>query len=170
MLNFIKSIVVTVPISRTQTRVGAVLFSTKTIPLFRFGQLNTVTHVTQAIDTIRYPRGSTYIGRALAFTRKYLFSRRGRSNARSILVLLTDGISKDSVTREASLLKASGVEVFAIGIGRALRTSQLFQIAKDRQHVFTASFRGLAALSKTMRSKICQIGPTGKSLNICRQE
>ena len=80
MLDFIKSIVVTIPISRTQSRVGAVLFSTRPIPLFRFGQLNTFTHIKQVIDNIRYPRGSTYIGKALAFTRRYLFSGRRRRN------------------------------------------------------------------------------------------
>ena len=163
MLNFIKSIVVTLPVSRTQSRIGAALFSTKPIGLFRFGQLNTVTHVTQAIDNIRYPRGKTYIGKALAFARRYLFGGKRRSKARRILILLTDGRSKDRVTQEASLLKASGVEVFAIGIGRALSTSQLLQIAKDRHHVSTVSFRGLAALSSELKSKICQtVGPTGQ--------
>ena len=162
MLNFIKSIVVTLPISRTQSRVGAVLFSTKPIPLFRFGQLNTITHVTQAIDSIRYPRGSTYIGKALAYTRRYLFSGSRRRNRKRILIMLTDGISQDRVGRQASLLKARGVEVFAVGIGRALKRRQLLQIAKDSRHVSVVSFRGLATLSKAIRSKICQIiTPTG---------
>ena len=162
MLNFIKTIVGTLPISRTQSRVGAVLFSTSPIPLFRFGQLNTVTHVTQAIDSMRYPRGSTYIGKALAYTRRYLFSGRRRRNRKRILIMLTDGISQDRVTRQALLLKARGVEVFAVGIGKALKRRQLLQIASDRQHVSVVSFRGLKTLSKAIRTKICQIiTPTG---------
>lgn len=157
MLNFIKSIVATLPISKTQSRVGAVLFSTKPIPLFRFGQLNTATHVTQAIDSIRYPRGSTYIGRALAFTRRYLFSGRRTRNRKRILIMITDGISQDRVARQASLLKANGVELFVVGIGKVLKMRQLLQIATDRQHISVVSFRGLAALSRAIRSKICQI-------------
>lgn len=162
MLNFIKSIVASLPISRTQSRIGAALFSDKPIPLFRFGQLNSVTHVTQAIDSIRYPRGGTYIGRALAFIRRYLFSGRRKSNRKRILILLTDGLSKDGVRREASLLKTRDVEVFAVGIGKAVRLSQLLQIATDRQHVSFVSFRALATLSSSMKAKICQrVGPTG---------
>lgn len=165
MLDFIKSNVVTLPISRTQSRVGAVLFSTSPIPLFRFGQLNTITHVQQAIDSIRYPRGKTYIGKALAYTRRFLFSGRRRRNRKRILIMLTDGISQDRVARQASLLKAKGVEVFAVGIGRALKRRQLLQIATDRNHISVVSFRGLAALSKMMRSKICQlVRPTGKDI------
>lgn len=166
MLNFIKSIVVTLPISRTQSRVGVVLFSTNPIPLFRFGQLNTVTHVQQAINSIRYPRGKTYIGKALAYTRRYLFSGRRRRNRKRILVMLTDGISQDRIDREASLMKGKGVEVFTVGIGRALKRRQLLQIATDRNHVSVVSFRGLATLSKAIRSKICQlITPTGLYLH-----
>ena len=162
MLDFIKSIVVTLPISRTQSRVGAVLFSTRPIPLFRFGQMNTVTHITQAIDGIRYPRGSTYIGKALTFTRRYLFRGRRRRNCKRILIMLTDGISQDRVSRQAALMKARGVEVFVVGIGKALKRRQLLQIAQDRQHVSVVSFRGLATLSRAIRSKICQIiTPTG---------
>ena len=157
MLDFIKSIVVTLPISRTQSRVGAVLFSTRPIPLFRFGQLNTFTHIKQVIDNIRYPRGSTYIGKALALTRRYLFSGRRRRNSKRILVMLTDGISQDPVSRQAALLKAQGVEVFVVGIGKALKRRQLLQIANDRQHFSVASFRGLATLSNAIRSKICQV-------------
>lgn len=163
MLNFIKSIVVTLPISKTQSRVGAVLFSTSPIPLFRFGQLNTVTHIQQAINSIRYPRGRTYIGKALAFTRRYLFRGRRRRNRKRILIMLTDGISQDRVARQASLLRAKQVEIFTVGIGQALKRRQLLQIATDRNHVSVVSFRGLASLSKAIRSKICQvITPTGK--------
>ena len=76
--------------------------------------------------------------------------------------MLTDGISQDRVGRQAALLKARGVEVFAVGIGRALKRRQLLQIAKDSRHVSVVSFRGLATLSKAIRSKICQIiTPTG---------
>ena len=162
MLNFIKSIVVTLPISRTQSRVGAVLFSTNPIPLFRFGQLNTVTHIQQAIDSIRYPRGRTYIGKALDFTRRYLFRGRRRRNRKRIVIMLTDGISQDRVARQASLLRAKQVEIFTVGIGQALKRRQLLQIATDRNHVSVVSFRGLATLSKAIRSKICQVvTPTG---------
>lgn len=76
--------------------------------------------------------------------------------------MLTDGISQDPVSRQALLLKARGVEVFAVGIGRALKRRQLLQIAHDRQHVSVVSFRGLDRLSKAIRSQICQIiTPTG---------
>lgn len=76
--------------------------------------------------------------------------------------MLTDGLSKDGVRREASLLKTRDVEVFAVGIGKAVRLSQLLQIATDRQHVSFVSFRALATLSSSMKAKICQrVGPTG---------
>ena len=76
--------------------------------------------------------------------------------------MLTDGISQDRVARQASLLRAKQVEIFTVGIGQALKRRQLLQIATDRNHVSVVSFRGLATLSKAIRSKICQlITPTG---------
>lgn len=81
--------------------------------------------------------------------------------------MLTDGISQDRVARQASLMRAKGVEVFTVGIGRALKRRQLLQIATDRNHVSVVSFRGLATLSKAIRSKICQlIKPTGWCISL----
>ena len=73
-----------------------------------------------------------------------------------VAMVITDGVSRDSVREPARRLKASDCEVFALGIGRGYRISQLRQIATDSRHVFTVSFGSLGRIIKQIKTKVCQ--------------
>lgn len=75
-------------------------------------------------------------------------------------MVLTDGISQDRVKEPARILRATGCEVFALGIGGGYQKSQLRQIATDNSHVFTVSFRSLGQVIKQIKTKACQRIPS----------
>ena len=73
-----------------------------------------------------------------------------------MLVLLTDGLSQDRVGLAAGRMKATGVEVFAIGLGKKVKHRQLRLIATDRTHAMTTSFSTLMTLIIKLKNQICQ--------------
>ena len=106
------------------------------------------------VGSIKYPHGGTKTGKALWDVLRYLF--RGRSKRKRVLVVLTDGRSQDHVLKPSRALKRANVEIFAVGVGRGYSVTQLNQIATDRGHVFTADFRNLNSIIKTIKKKACK--------------
>ena len=170
MLNFIKSVISFFQVSQGKSRIGFVLFSSRPIPIFGFKRYSSTAKVLRAIDRIRYPRGGTNIGKALDFARNYLFRGRNPRRRKRVLVLLTDGISQDRVGQPASRMKATGAEVFAIGLGKKYRRRQLLQMATDQNHVLTVSFSLLMSAILKLKNQVCQpikIGEYTLSYNLC---
>ncbi len=69
---------------------------------------------------------------------------------------MTDGISADSVRGPAQRLKASGAEVFAVGLGRKFSYRQLAYMATDSRHIFKQDFSALARALKPMARTVCK--------------
>ena len=162
ILNLIKSLVSFFEVSKGKSRIGFVLFSSRPIPIFGFRRYSSKVQVLRAIDQVRYPRGGTRIGKALYFTRNYLFKRRIPRRRKQVLVLITDGISQDRVGPAASRLKATGTEVFAVGVGKNYRRRQLHQIATDQKHVLTTSFSMLMTIIPGIKNQVCQRQKVGE--------
>lgn len=156
MLNFIKSVVSFFEVSQGKSRIGVVLFSSRAIPVFGFKRYLSKAKLFRAIGRIRYPRGGTRIGKALDFTRSYLFKGRSARGRKRVLVLMTDGVSQDRVGPAASRMKATGAEVFTIGLGRKFKRRQLQQMATDQNHVLTVSFSALMTLILKLKNQVCQ--------------
>lgn len=162
ILNFIKSVVSFFQVSRGKSRIGVVLFSSRPIPIFGFKRYSSKVQVLRAIDRIRYPRGGTRIGKALDFARTYLFKGRNTRGRKRVLVLFTDGMSQDRVGPAASRMKATGAEVFAIGLGKKYRRRQLQEIATDQYHVMTVSFGLLMSIIQKLKNQVCQPQKVGE--------
>lgn len=152
-LNFIKNLVSSFAISPRNSRVGILLYSSRVIPVFSFGQYKRLRGVLRAISRIKYPSGGTKTGQALSYSRRYLFAR---SNRRKVLILMTDSKSYDKVGRPAAVLRNMGVEVFALGVGKRFSMKQLTQIASNRRHIFTANFKNLGAFVRAIKQKACK--------------
>lgn len=69
---------------------------------------------------------------------------------------MTDGMSYDKVSGPAAALKRMGVRIFAFGIGRKFKMSQLLQMAHNRAHVFTASFRTMNTVVSSIKRLACK--------------
>ena len=70
--------------------------------------------------------------------------------------MMTDGISADKVRTPAQRLKASGAEVFAVGLGKRYSYRQLAYIATDASHIFKQDFGALARSLKPMTRTVCK--------------
>lgn len=154
-LDFVKRLVASFDISPRYTRVGAVVYSSRASLAFGLNRYYKKRQLMNAIDRIPYYRGGTRTGYALSYARQYLF--KGRSRRRTgVLVAMTDGRSGDRVRSSALALHRSGIQVFAVGIGKNYDIRQLLQIASSKRHVYVAGFKNLPNIVRVIKSKACK--------------
>lgn len=112
-------------------------------------------------------RGSTNTGDAIMRAQEELSSARHSSDARKVLVLLTDGLATApgddpegyALTR-ASEIKKLGVDVFTIGLGAKANTTFLSTIATDAAHALIApNASAVDGIYRTITTAICEDGP-----------
>ena len=161
ILNFVKSLMASFGITRSQTRVGAVLFSSRPRLLFGFRHHSSRGRALRAVDRTQFPGGVTRTGRALSYAGRSLFGRRRRGRKQVLLVV--SGRSVDGVSRGSSQLKRRGVEIFSLGLGKRYSFAQLRQMATSKRNVFTASVRSLLSLVRLIKERICA-GTTSSAL------
>ena len=158
---FAKSVISGVAVEQPDMRVGVVLFSRKAKVLFGFKDFGTLGKALHALDHIRYrakkQTNSVNLGRALKFVRDKLFTR-SRSGARRTLVLLTGAKAADDVITPARLLRADGVEIFGVGLGKGIGVDQLEAVASQpvAKHVFTQGARSQPGVLRSLRSTVCR--------------
>ena len=148
-------------ISRIYTRVGIISYSTSPIPVSNFASFSRRYDLLRAVSKIRFPRGRSYTGRALRFSRRYLYGARPSSSRARVLVVITGSRSSDRVRRPAEMLRQAGVELFAVGMGGRGSMTSLSAIANDRYHVFTLRL-GVRNLLSKLVAKICAATPRTK--------
>ena len=95
-LTFVKNLVRGFNIAKEGTHVGIVVFSQYAQVIFGFEAYFNLRAMLTAIDRIRYPRSSTYTGKALNVVRIKLFDASARQGVPNILLVMTDGASQVS--------------------------------------------------------------------------
>lgn len=153
-----KNITETFRISPKEVRVGLVVFSTDVKTVFAFDKYQDKESMKKAIDVVKYPSQGTLLGKGLLGVKKDLFEH-SRLGVPRVLVVLTDGKSKDKVEAPAKMLRAMNVSVMAVGIGPFLDLSQLNVIASDpkEEHVVTTrGFGSLEKVTKKVEKEICK--------------
>ena len=68
---------------------------------------------------------------------------------------MTDGISKDSVVGPSRDLRNAGVRILALGLGKRFRRTQLIQMTNKRKYVFSADFRNLKSVVRSISRLVC---------------
>ena len=154
-LNFVKRLVASFKISPRYARVGAVVYSSKARMRFGFKRYYKKRQLMKAIDRIPYLRRGTRTGYALWYVQRYLF-RGQRRRCKRVLIVMTDGRSSDRVRSRAKALHRSGINTFAIGIGKNYNMRQLIQIASFKRNVYVARFRNLPNIVRVIKSKACK--------------
>ena len=154
-LNFVKRLVASFKISPRYARVGAVVYSSKARGMFGFKRYYKKRQLMKAIDRIPYLRRGTRTGYALWYAQRYLF-RGQRRSCKRVLIVMTDGRSSDRVRSRAKALHRSGINTFAIGIGKNYNMRQLIQIASSKRNVYVARFRNLPNIVRVIKSKACK--------------
>ena len=132
---------------------------------------NDVTAVAQSIGTLSIAPseevGSTNTGDAFVRTLNEFNSVRHNNEARKVMVILTDGLAtapaeepEAYAIEQAEMLKASGVEVYAIGLGENVDMEFVRTIATDRDHAYQALSRTqVDRIYETITGAICEDGP-----------
>ena len=152
---YIKETIRRFEVSRTKVRVGIVLFTSRPTLMMSFARTYARAQIYSAVDRLQIRRrGGRYLGRALTYTRRYLFRGKPRCGRRRVLIVLTSGTSRDRIRRPARRLQASGVEIYAIGIG-SVRRRFLLQIATGSRHVFNVGARRLVSITRIVKDRIC---------------
>ena len=111
-------------------------------------------------------QGSTNTGDAILFAEYELSSERNNEDARRAVVLLTDGLATapdpepETYARDAATkLKASGIELFTIGLGADVNDAFLGEIATDRKHYFRAPTTvSLGKIYESITTELCEEG------------
>ena len=117
--------------------------------------------ITAAAET-----GSTNTGDALVAATAEINSTRHNTDARKVVVLLTDGLATSGgedpeafALTAADSLKATGTEIFAIGLGNSVNEAFLKGIASSDQHYFKAAGAGTVdQIYRTVTEAICEDG------------
>uniref|UniRef100_A0A8P4KC81 VWFA domain-containing protein n=1 Tax=Dicentrarchus labrax TaxID=13489 RepID=A0A8P4KC81_DICLA len=156
MKNFMKSVISMSAVGQNELHVGVMQFSSNFKLEFPLNQYYSKEEMWKAIDNMKHIKEGTLTGNAITEVSKYFKETSGgRSNLRQWLIVITDGESQDSVIGPAAALRAKGVLVYAIGVGKAI-TSQLVEITDSSERVFTESnFDGLKDLEKKVALKLC---------------
>ena len=164
VMSFVKSMLRDFHISKKETHVALMIFSNKAKLIFNFHKYYDRKSVINRIDRVHYPQGGTRTGLALRRAKSLIFNH--YSKRRKILIVLTDGVSYDSVAGPARRLRALGVEIFSLGVGKKYNKRQLRLIGSDRKHVYTSKFVDLDKVALTIRKQLCPGKYSGKVLSI----
>lgn len=110
--------------------------------------------------------GSTNTGDAITKAGEELNSARHNSEARKVMVLLTDGLAtapdpepEAYALRAAAAVKASGVDIYAIGLGQNVNMDFVRQVASTPSQGFAAlSTAQIDSVYRTITSSLCEDG------------
>uniref|UniRef100_A0A3P9A9C8 Collagen, type VII, alpha 1 n=1 Tax=Esox lucius TaxID=8010 RepID=A0A3P9A9C8_ESOLU len=109
-------------IGASDSQMGIVVYSARPKVWFLLNRHSNSETLLQEILSLPFEDGpGNAIGQALTFTRQFLLSSTAgrRPGVPGVVVIIADEKSSDNMTSSARAVKASGVTVLAVGIGRA---------------------------------------------------
>ena len=161
-INFIKSVVQPLAVAPDSTQIGMAQYATASRIEFLFQNDKAATM--SNLDSVTQIFGTTFTGGAITKTINELFNSNGRPEANPIIVLITDGVSFDNVVTPSNTFKASGGELFVIGVGDA-NPAQLNMMASDdpenpgSKFLWVNDWDALGTINLEIAQKICSLAP-----------
>ncbi|XP_007935020.1 collagen alpha-6(VI) chain [Orycteropus afer afer] len=157
MKTFLSEIVGMFNIAPHKVRVGAVQYADTWDLEFEINKYSNKHDLGKAIENIRQIGGNTNTGAALNFTLELLQKakkQRGNKVPRHLIVL-TNGMSKDSILEPVNRLREELINVYAIGVKEANQT-QLHEIAGEEKRVYYVhDFDSLKDIRNQVVQEIC---------------
>ncbi|XP_066206901.1 collagen alpha-4(VI) chain-like [Saccopteryx leptura] len=143
-------------ISADEIQFGLLQFSSDPQEEFRLNQYSSQVDIHRAISNVQQMNAGTCTGKALDFTLPFFDSSRGgRPSVQQYLIVITDGVAQDSVTKPAKALRDRDIIIFAIGVGEAPR-AHLLEITNDEDRLYQEdNFESLQNLEKEILYKVC---------------
>lgn len=176
MLGFVRDVIDIFDVGRDRTRVGVITFSDAAMTVFGLASHVHKDELLKAINknNVRYTPGLTYTAEALQKARAN-FRNEGRPGVQQIIILITDGQSRDpnatmSVARAAH---RDGVTLFAVGVGDGVDLGELHAVASEPSNNFVLTvddFTGLAASKERLASRTCSAIGNASALPLSDRE
>jgi len=157
---FAKTVASKFTITKHQSHIGLITYANLPSLRMRFRQYNSIFAVRRAIDQAPYTsRGGKRLDLALQAAYD-TFYRNEPTYIQRVLVVLTGGPPNRrhsyAIKRMASRFIRKGVQVYAIGVGRAYR-GELRSIAYKNKHVYyMRTFGSLVARANQIAAAICK--------------
>ena len=155
-LALVKGIGKTFNISKNETNIGIITYSSGASVRLRFGDTLSQAALESSLDAITISGSGRNIARALLLAQTDLFNQSTSGQINNVLVVLTDGRSNDAVAASAHALRTSGISVITIGIGQYVR-GQLNEMASapHSDNVFTVtSYSELGTIMGILKDSI----------------
>uniref|UniRef100_A0A8C0GQ74 VWFA domain-containing protein n=1 Tax=Chelonoidis abingdonii TaxID=106734 RepID=A0A8C0GQ74_CHEAB len=121
-------------VSANGVRFGVVQYESTPQTEFTISQYNSVKQLKEAVHVIQQLGGGTNTGDALRYM-KSLFVKATRYSVPKLLIVITDGESRDQVTKAAEELRQEGIVIYAIGVKNAIK-KELKDIAGTEDRMF----------------------------------
>ncbi|KAI1895143.1 hypothetical protein AGOR_G00103270 [Albula goreensis] len=159
---FVNRIVDSLQIGSQTTRVGLVQYSSTVRTEFALRQHTTKEAIQEAVNAVQYMSGGSMTGLALRHLLERSFTeaegaRPPAANVPRIAIVFTDGQSQDYISDHTRRLKKQGVEMFAVGVGKASEW-ELREIASGQRkdhYFYSPDFSALKSIAQTISGRLC---------------
>jgi len=163
---FLADMVDTLDVGPDATRVAVVNYaSTVKIEFLLKDHLN-VLDMKKAISNIEPLAAGTMTGLAIKTAMNEAFTvqsgaRPRPKNIAKVAIIVTDGRPQDQVEEVSAAARASGIEIYAVGVDRAdMRSLQLMASVPLEEHVFYVETYGvIEKLTSKFRETLCGVDP-----------
>ncbi|XP_023555716.1 matrilin-2 [Octodon degus] len=160
---FVTGIIDSLAISPKAARVGLLQYSTQVRPEFTLRSFHSAKDMRKAVAHMKYMGKGSMTGLALKhmFERSFSPAEGARPLSARVpraAIVFTDGRAQDDVSEWASKAKAHGIEMYAVGIGKAIE-EELQEIASEptTKHLFYAEdFSSMGEISAKLKQGICE--------------
>ena len=134
---FLANVVDSLDVGEDAVRIGVIKYAKGVKDEIRLDDFFGKEMLKAAVLKIKHERGGTRTGKAITRMVKAFQGGFGaRVGARKIGIVITDGKSKDSVTRPVMRAERAGITLYAIGVGGSVDRSEIRTIAGGRRRAF----------------------------------
>ncbi|KAM3614043.1 uncharacterized protein V6R79_009022 [Siganus canaliculatus] len=144
------------------TRVGLIQYGSVVQPEFSLQTYTTKAEVEQAVRDMEHLATGTMTGLAIQYIMEKSFTvedgaRPAHFHIPRIAMVVTDGRPQDTVEEVAAQARQSGIQIFAIGVGRVdMSTLETIGSEPHSEHVhLVANFSQIESLISVFQSKLC---------------
>ncbi|XP_027855661.1 matrilin-3-like [Xiphophorus couchianus] len=169
---FLQAMVDSLVIGRDATRVGLVNYASTVKIEFLLNTFFDKSSVMQALGQVEPLASGTMTGMAIrtamekAFT-KEAGARSASMNIAKVAIIVTDGRPQDKVEEVSATARASGIEIYAVGVDRAdMASLKLMASQPHDDHVFYVETYGvIEKLTSKFRETLCGLDPCDQGHN-----
>ncbi|XP_038652781.1 collagen alpha-6(VI) chain-like [Scyliorhinus canicula] len=158
MKNFMLDIVQVFRIGKDKVRIGVVQYGSTTQKEFDISKYATESEIADAIERIKLFGGHVSKAGLAISNMKAIFkeadtTRKDRS--RRFLIIITGGKSQDDVSAPASELGVQGIEIYAVGVGKAEHVQLQQMTGKIERTFHTENYDALTEIKYRVIREMC---------------